>query len=86
MGQKLAAIGELNSFWLCIHLLTLLTILDIEANSVDPYQTAPTGAVRSWSTLFVEEASDTFQQMTKQAICVAIGALWVKTLLFWLSE
>ena len=44
---------------------------------MDSYQTALTGAVLSWSTLFVEEASDTFQQMTKEAICVAIGALRV---------
>ena len=32
--------------------------ISIEANSVDPGQTAPTGAVRSGSTLFVYEASN----------------------------
>ena len=37
----------------------------IEANSVDPDQTAPTGAVWSEYTLFVEEFSKTFQQRTK---------------------
>ena len=36
--------------------LTLLTNLSIEANKVDPDQTAPRGAVRSGSTLFVIEA------------------------------
>ena len=37
--------------------LTLLTNLSIEANRVDPDQTASIGAVWSWSTLFVIEAS-----------------------------
>ena len=37
--------------------LTLLTHLIIEANRVDPDQTAPIGAVWSGSTLFVIEAS-----------------------------
>ena len=37
--------------------LTLLTNLGIEANSVDPDQIAPIGAVWSGSTLFVIEAS-----------------------------
>ena len=31
---------------------------------MDPYQTAPTGAVWSGSTLFVEDASKTIQQTT----------------------
>ena len=39
----------------------------IEANGVDPDQTAPTEAVLSWSTLFVKDASGTFHQAT----CVA---------------
>ena len=39
--------------------------ISIEANSVDPEQTAPIGAVCSGSTLFAIEASDTFQQTTK---------------------
>ena len=34
-----------------------MTNLSIEANSVDPEQTAPIGAVWSGSTLFVIEAS-----------------------------
>ena len=32
--------------------------MSIEANIVDPDQTAPTGAVWSWSTVFVYEASN----------------------------
>ena len=32
---------------------------------MDPDQTAPTGAVWSWSILFVEKASKTIQQTTK---------------------
>ena len=36
--------------------LTLLTNLSIEANRVDPDQTAPIGAVWSGSTLFVIES------------------------------
>ena len=39
--------------------------LSIEANSVDPEQTAPIGAVWSGSTLFAIEASYTFQQTRK---------------------
>ena len=41
----------------CKYCLTLLTNLSIEANGVDPCQTAPIGAVGSWSTLFAIEAS-----------------------------
>ena len=37
--------------------LTLLANLSIEANSVDPDQTAPVGAARSGSTLIDVEAS-----------------------------
>ena len=40
-------------------------LLSIEANSVDPEQTAPIGAVYSGSTLFAIEASKTFQQKNK---------------------
>ena len=36
---------------------TLMTNLSIEANSVNPEQIAPIGAVRSGSTLLVIEAS-----------------------------
>ena len=45
--------------------LTLLTNLSIEPNRVDPDKTAPTGAVRSGTILFVIEASVTFQQTRK---------------------
>ena len=42
----------------CSKLLPLITDkLSIEANSVAPEQTAPIGAVWSWSTLFAIEAS-----------------------------
>ena len=42
----------------CCKLLPGITDkLSIEANSVDPEQTAPIGAVWSWSTLFAIEAS-----------------------------
>ena len=40
-----------------LHLKCLFNI-SIEVNSVDPDQTAPTGAVWSGSTLFVYEASN----------------------------
>ena len=57
----------------CMYLITLLVNGRIEANSVDPDQTAPTGSLESGSTLFVEEASKTFQQTT----FVVIGTLRV---------
>ena len=60
----------------CIYLLSLFTNVSIEANSVDPYQTA----VCFRSTLFAKEASKTFQQMTKQTAFVVIGTLGVN---FW---
>ena len=42
----------------CCKLLPNITDeLSIEANSVNPEQTAPVGAVWSWSTLFGKEAS-----------------------------
>ena len=41
----------------CRYFLPLLTDLSIEANSVDPDQTAPIEAVWSGSTLFAIEAS-----------------------------
>ena len=40
--------------------LTLLTTVSVEGNSVDPDQTAPTGAVESGSTLFDQEPFKTF--------------------------
>ena len=51
---------------------TLLPILSIEANSMDPDQTAPIGAVWSGSKLFAKRASKTIQQMTKQTTYVVI--------------
>ena len=51
----------------CIYLLTLLINVSTQANSVDPDQTAPVGAVWSGSTLFDQEASKIFQQMAKAA-------------------
>ena len=49
----------------CKQLPYITNDLSIEANSVDPEQTAPIGAVWSGSTLFSIEASYTFQQTTK---------------------
>ena len=46
----------------CKWLPNFTDILSIEANSVDPEQTAPIGAVWSGSTLSAIEASQTFQQ------------------------
>ena len=51
--------------------------LSIEANSMDPEQTAPIGAVRSGSALFTIEASQTFHLTRKQTTFVVIGALRV---------
>ena len=45
---------------------------------MDPDETASIGAVSSWSTLFVIEASLTFQQTSKADYFVAICALRVK--------
>ena len=53
-----------------MYLLKLLTYIGIKANSVDP---DPTGAVRSWSTLFVKNASKKFQQTTKQTTFVGVA-------------
>ena len=44
----------------CMYLIAWLIIVSNEANSVNPYQTAPTGAVWSGSTLFFDKASETF--------------------------
>ena len=49
----------------CKYLPNITDELSIEANSVDPEQTAPIGAVWSGYTLFAIEASLTFQQMRK---------------------
>ena len=48
-----------------------MTNVSIEANNGDPDQTAPTGTVLSWSTLFDQEASKKFHQTA----FVVIGAL-----------
>ena len=63
----------LSAYVICC---TYLPNISVEANSVDPDQTAPTGAVCSGSTLFNQEASLTFQQTTKaDNLVVVIGAL-----------
>ena len=49
----------------CKQLPSITDQLSIEANSVDPEQTAVWGAVWSGSTLFAIEASLTFQQTRK---------------------
>ena len=49
----------------CKKLPNITDELSIEANSVDPEQTAPIGAVWSGSTLFAIEATLTFQQRRK---------------------
>ena len=60
------------------YLLTLLTNVIIEANIVNPDQTAPKRAVSSGFTLFVEEAPKIIQHATKQMSFVVIGTLRVK--------
>ena len=62
----------------CKYLLSITEELSIEANNVDPEQTAPIGAVWSGSTLFAIGASLTFQQTRKADNFVVIGALRVK--------
>ena len=50
----------------------------MKANSMDPDQTAPTGAVCSGSTLFVKGALKRFQQMKNQVtfdcffVCIVV--------------
>ena len=59
-------------------------IVSIDANSVDPYETAPAVAaieVLSGSTLFDREAFKTSQQTPKQTTFVVIGALGVKSVI-----
>ena len=46
----------------CKYLPNITDKLNKEANSVDPEQTAPIGAIWSGSTLLAIEASKTFQQ------------------------
>ena len=49
----------------CQKLPSITDEISIEANSVDPEQTAPIGAVWSGSTLIAIEASETIQQTRK---------------------
>ena len=56
----------------------------IQANSVDPDQTAPRGAVWSGSTLFAKMTFKNHKQMTKQTTIIVIGALRVKRRTCWL--
>ena len=49
----------------CKRLPNVTDELSKEANSVDPEQTVPIGAVSSGSTLFAMEATKTFQQTRK---------------------
>ena len=63
------------SFFVLSLLLTLMTNATIKANSVDPDQTAPIGAVWSESTLFVEELPESMQQVTKRRRLVLSVAL-----------
>ena len=60
----------------CKYLHNITDELSIEANSVDPEQTAPIGAVWSGSTLFAIGARD-FSRWEKQMTFVVIGALRV---------
>ena len=67
-----------------IFLQTFQSYFCIQANSVDPDQTAPKGAVWSGSTLFAEmtyanSVDPDQKQMTKQMTIVVIGTLRVKS-------
>ena len=61
----------------CKQLPNITDEFSIEANSVDPEQTAPIGAVWSGFTLFAIEASEHCSGQEKQTTFVAIGALRV---------
>ena len=52
----------------CKKLPNITDKLSIEANSVDPEQTAPIGAVWSGSTLFAIEASKYFSRREKHLV------------------
>ena len=69
-------------FW--IFLQTFQTCFCIQANSVDPDQTAPRGAVWSGSTVCKNDFQN-HKQMTKQVTVIVIGSLRVKmlNLIFW---
>ena len=55
--------GKIMEFYFWISVGTLYYV-SIEANSVDPDQTSPIGAIWFGSKLFDQGASETFQQMT----------------------
>ena len=61
-----------------IFLQTFQTYFCIQANSVDPDQTAPKGTVWSGSTLFAKMTFKIHKQMTKQTTIDVTGALRVK--------
>ena len=61
MHLKLSSAGVVC----CKYLPNITDELSIEANSVDPEQTAPIGAAWFGSTLFVIQASSAFQQTIK---------------------
>ena len=63
-----------------IFLQTFQTYFCIQANSVDPDQTAPKGAVWSGSTLFAEVTFNVTSRRQKQTTKVVIGALRVNFL------
>ena len=65
-----------------IFLQTFQTYFCIQANSVDPDQTAPKGAVWSGSKLFAEMTFKVLWQKTKQTTIVVIGALRVNALAY----
>ena len=68
----------LSVYVICwIFLKTFQTYICIQANSVDPDQTAPRKAVWSASTLFVKMTLN-HKQMTKQMTIVVTGSLRVK--------
>ena len=58
-----------------IFLQTFQTYFCIQANSVDPDQTAPLGAVWSGSTLFAKITFKITKQMTKQTTIIVIDSL-----------
>ena len=62
-----------------IFLQTFQTYFCIQANSVDPDQTALRGAVWSGSTLFAKNDFLNQKQVKKQTTIVVIGSLRVKT-------
>ena len=65
----------------CTYLITEKVNISVEANSVNPDETAPTGTVLSESTLFAKEVSKTFQQKAKADDFAVIGALRGSTII-----